>query len=121
MWTIYKKEAGYSGYIPQNEIDKSCFQHGRAYGDFKDLSERIASDKLLGVKAFNIAKNPKYDGYQRGFASVVCKFIDKKTSGGAVKSQIMSKQELLNELHKSIIRKFLLKTIFRVLIWHISN
>ena len=49
-----------------------------AYGDFKDLARRTASDKVLRDKAFNIAKNPKYDGYQRGLASVVYNFFDKK-------------------------------------------
>ena len=48
-----------------------------AYGDFKDLG-RTASDKVLRDKTFNIAKNPKYDGYQRGLASVAYKFFDKK-------------------------------------------
>ena len=52
------------------------------YGDFKDLTRRTASDKILRDKAFNIAKNPKYDGYQCGIASMVYKFFDKKTSGG---------------------------------------
>ena len=50
-----------------------------AYGDFKDLKRRTASDKILRDKAFNIAKNPKYDGYQRGLASMVYKFFDKKS------------------------------------------
>ena len=49
-----------------------------AYGNFKDLTRRTASDKVLRDKAFNIAKNPKYDKYQRGLASMVYKFIDKK-------------------------------------------
>ena len=49
-----------------------------AYGDFKDLTRRTASDKILHDKAFNIAKNPKYNGYQRGLASMVYKFFDKK-------------------------------------------
>ena len=55
------KEIGDSRYIYQNELDKACFQHGMAYGGFKDLNRR--TDKLLPYKAFNIAKNPKYDGY----------------------------------------------------------
>ena len=49
-----------------------------AYGDFKDLAKRTAADKVLRGKAFNIAKDPKYDGYQRGLASMVYKFFDKK-------------------------------------------
>ena len=51
-----------------------------AYGDFKDLTRITASDKILHHKTFNIAKNPKYGGCQRGLASVICKFFDKKYS-----------------------------------------
>ena len=57
-----------------------------AYGDFKDLTRRIASDKVLRDKAINIAKNPKNDGYQKGLASMVYEFFNKKTLGGGVKS-----------------------------------
>ena len=57
-------------------------------------------------KAFSIAKNPKYDGYQRGFDSMIYNFFDKKSSFGSVNSEIMSNQELAEELHKSIIKKF---------------
>ena len=42
-----------------------------AYGDSKDLARRTASDKVLRDKAFNIVKNPKYDGYPRGLASLL--------------------------------------------------
>ena len=65
------KETGDTNYIYKNELDKACFQQDMAYGDFKDLKRWTASDKVLRDKAFNIAKNPKYDGYQRGLASVV--------------------------------------------------
>ena len=65
------KETGDTSYIYKNELDKACFQHDMAYGDFKDLARRTASDKILIDKAFNIAKNPRYDGYQRGLASMV--------------------------------------------------
>ena len=51
-----------------------------AYGNFKDFTRRTASDKILRDKAFNIAKNPKYDGYQRGLASMVYNFFDKKSA-----------------------------------------
>ena len=57
------KETGDSRYIYQNELDKACFQQDLAYGDFKDLTRKTASDKILRDKAFNITKNPKYDGY----------------------------------------------------------
>ena len=61
-----------TSYIYKNELDEACFQH-MACGDFKDIKRRTASDKILRDKAFNIAKNPKYDGYQRGIASMVYK------------------------------------------------
>ena len=76
-----------------------------AYEDFKDLTRKRASDKILCYKAFNIAKNLKYDGYQCGLASIVYNFFDKKASGG-IKNEIMSNKELAEELHKPIIRKF---------------
>ena len=78
------KETGDTNYIYKNEFDKACFQHDMTSGDFKDFTRRIASDNVLRDKAFNIAKNPKYDGYQRGFASVVSKFFHKKIKGGSV-------------------------------------
>ena len=53
------KETGDINYIYKNELDKACFQHNMAYGDFKDLARRTASEKNLKDKAFKIAKNPK--------------------------------------------------------------
>ena len=64
-----------------------------AYGDFKDLPKRTAFDKVLRDEAFNITKNPKYDGFQRGFDSVVYKCFDKRTSGGVAENGNMSNQE----------------------------
>ena len=77
-----------------------------AYGDFKDLTRRTASDKILHNKAFVIAKNAKYDGYQHALASIVYTFFDKKTSGGIVKNENIANKELAQELHKSIIKRF---------------
>ena len=74
-----------------------------AYGDFKDLTRRTGSDKILHYKAFNIAK---YDGYQGGLALMVYKCFDKKTSRGAIKIESMSNKELAEELYKPITRKF---------------
>ena len=68
-----------------------------AYGDFKDSTRRTASEKVLRDTAFNIAKNRKYNGYQMGLASMVHKFFDKKSSGGAFKDEIISKKELAEE------------------------
>ena len=71
------KETGNTSYIYKNVLDKACFQHDMAYGNFKDLARRTASDKVLRNKAFNIAKNPKYDRYQRELASMVTIFLIK--------------------------------------------
>ena len=69
------RETGDSQYIYQNKLDKACFQHDMAYGDFKDLTKRITFDKILRDKAFNIAKNPKYNGYEKGLALIIYKKI----------------------------------------------
>ena len=62
--TLKFKEIGDLRYIYQNELDKVCFQHDVAYGDFKNLNRRTAAYKVLSEKAFNFAKNRKYDGCQ---------------------------------------------------------
>ena len=77
-----------------------------AYGDFKDLARRTASDKVLRDKTFNIAKNPKYDGYQRGIASMIYEFVDKKSIGSGVNIPLEFNEQLTKKLHKPIIRKF---------------
>ena len=82
------KGAGDSRFIYQNELDKACFHHDVAYRDFKDLNRRTFADKVLRDKAFNISKDPKYDGYQRGFASRVYNFFDKKLLVVALKMKI---------------------------------
>ena len=82
------------------------FQHDMAYGDFKDL-KKTASGKALRDKGFNIDKNPKCDGYQRGLASMVYKFFDKKLKGsGIANNEVKQNLQLAEELHKPIIRKF---------------
>ena len=98
------KETGNSRYIYRNEVDKACFQHDMAYGDFKDLAKRTAADEVLRDKAFNIAKDSKYDGYQTGLASMVYKFFGKTTAGCGNKS-MQQNGKLAEELHKAIIRK----------------
>ena len=94
-------------------------QHDMAYGDFKDLEGRTASDKVLRDKAFNIAKNPKWDGYQRGLASMVYKFFLKKSAGSGVNTHVnnehpleLATQKLAEELYKPITRKLKKKTVY---------
>ena len=127
------KETGDTSYLYKNELDQACFQHDMAYGDFKDIKRRTASDKILRDKAFNIAKNPKYDGYQRGLASMVYKFFDKKSTGSGIanndnnnnnndnnNNNIKQNYQLANELHKRIINKFKKRKVysgFRDNIW----
>ena len=106
------KKTGDLRYIYRNELDKACFQHDLADADFKDFKKRTAADKALKDKAFNIAKNPKYDRYQGGLASMVYKFCDKKTKGNGIKlaNQSASKsapqnEQLADELHIPIIKR----------------
>ena len=106
------KQTGDTRYISGNDLDKACFQHDSAYADHKDLINTIKSDKVLRDKAYNIASNPKYDGYQRGLASMVYKFFDKKSMGsGTVEPSSLerivkdSSLILADELHKPVIKK----------------
>ena len=100
------KRTGDTRYIYRNELDIACFQHDSAYADDKDLINRTEADKVLRDKAYDIASNPKYDGYQRGLASMVYKFFDKKSTGSGFKKLKNSSSILSDELHKPIIRKF---------------
>ena len=114
------KRTGDTRYIYRNELDKACFQHDSVYADHKDLIYRTKSDKVLRDKAYYIASNPEYDGYQRGLASMVYKFFDKKSTAEPrslertgrgfkkLKKKTIkpSSSMLADELHKPIIRKF---------------
>ena len=124
------KQSGDMLYIYRNELDKACFQHHSAYADNKDLINRTKSDKVLRDKAYNIASNPEYDGYQRGLASMVYKFFDKKSmgSGTAEPSSLEciardSSLKLSDELHKPVIKKFNKRKVysqFRDNIWGVD-
>ena len=104
-------ETGDLRYIYRNELDKACFQHDMVYGNFKDLKRRTQSDKFLKNKAFEIASNPKYNGYERSLASRVFKFFNKKIEAG-IKNEIKQIKQLANELHKPIIRKFKKRKVY---------
>ena len=103
-------QAGNINFIYRKELDKACFQHDMASGKSKDLIKRTQSDKILKDKAFEIANNPNYNGYQRGLASMVYKFFDKKSAllDKFKESGIINEPnyQLANEPHKPIIRKF---------------
>ena len=104
------KETGDTNYIHKNELDKACFAHDAAYSDSNDLTKLTVADKILKNRAFNIAKDQKYDGYQRGLPSMVYKFFDKKSKGSGAKhvntKLAPQNQQLTEELHKAIIKKF---------------
>ena len=80
-------KTGNTDFIYKNELDKACFQHDMPYGKSKDLLKRTQSDKVLRDKAFKIASDTKYDGYQRGLASMVYKFFDKKSKGSSITNE----------------------------------
>ena len=102
------RETRDKNYIYKNELDKTSFVHDAAYSDSKDLIKRTVADKILKNKAFDIAKDPKYDGCQRGLASMVYKFFDKKSVGSGAKrvntKTTPQNQQLAEELHKPTIR-----------------
>ena len=107
-----------TNFINRNELDKACFQHDMAYGKSRDSAKRTQTDKILRDKAFKITSDPKFDGYQRGLASMVYKFFDKKSSGSGIANE--PNYQLANELHKPIIQKFKKRKVyssFRDNIW----
>ena len=74
------KGTGDTRLLYRNELDKACFKHDAAYTKYKDIENRLISDQKLKNSAYDIASNPKYDGYQRGLASMVHKFFDSKVA-----------------------------------------
>ena len=111
------EQTGDMRYIYRNDLDKACFQHDSAYVDHKDLINRTEADKVLRDKAYNIASNPKYNGYQRGLASMVYKFFDKISMGSGIKkdmtkSTARSSLILADELHKPVIKKFSKRKVY---------
>ena len=111
----------------RNELDKACFKHDAAYAKYKDVENRLISDQKLRNSAYDIASNPKYDGYQRGLASMVYKFfdskvapLDKKTMSG---KGIKNNKVLAEELYKPVIKKFNKRNVysqFRDNIWGVD-
>ena len=91
----------------RNELDKVCFTHDAAYSESKDLAKRTISDKILKDSAYEIARNRNYDGYQRALASILNKFFDKKTGWG-----ISVNEQLAEELHKPVIKKFKRRKVY---------
>ena len=114
-------QTGNTDFIYRNELDKACFQHDMAYGKSKDLTKRTQSDQVLGDKAFKIASDPKYNGYQRGLASMVYKLFDKRSSGSGDDTE--PNYQLANEFRRQIIKQFKTRKVyssFRDNIWGVD-
>ena len=103
------RETGNLKHLYRNELDKACFAHDAAYSDSKDLAKRTISDKILKDRDYEIARNCKYDGYQRALASMVYKFFNKKT-----KSVVSVNEQLAEELHKTVIEKSKKKSLCEI-------
>ena len=91
-------QTGNSDFIYRNKLDKACFQHYMAHGKTKHFAKRTQSDKGLRYKAFKNTSDLKLDGYQRGLASMVYIFFDKKSSESGIANE--PNYKLANELHK---------------------
>ena len=103
-------QTGNTDFIYRNELDKACFQHDMAYGKSKDLTKRTQSDQVLGDKAFKIVSDPKYNGYQRGLASMVYKLFDKRSSGSGDDTE--PNYQLANEFRRQIIKQFKTRKVY---------
>ena len=111
----------------RNELDKACFKHDAAYAKYKDAENRLTLDQKLRNSASDIASNPKYDGYQRGLASMVYKFFDSKVAPLNKKTMsdkgIKNNKILAEELHKPVIKKFPKRKVysqFKDNIWEVD-
>ena len=89
------RETGNLQHLYTNDLEKACFAHDAAYSDSEDLAKRTISDKIVKEKASEIARNPKYYGYQTLLTSMVYRCFDKKTGSG-----VSVNEQLAEELHK---------------------
>ena len=100
------REIGNLKHFYRNELGKACFAHDAAYPNSKDLAKRTISEKILKDRAYEIVRNCEYDGYQRT-ASMVCKFFDKETGSG-----VSVNEQLAEELHKPVTKKFKRREVY---------
>ena len=121
------KRTGDTRLLYRNELDKTCFKHDAAYTKYKDVENRLISDQKFKNRAYDIASNPKYDGYQRGLASIVYKFLDSKVAPLDKKTisvkDIKNNKILAEELHKPVIKKFNKRKVysqFKDNIWRVD-
>ena len=76
------RETGNLKHWYRNELDKDCFAHVIAYSDSKNLTKRTISVKNLKERVYEIARNRKYDEYQRTLVNMVYRLFDKETGSG---------------------------------------
>ena len=107
------KHKGDTCLLYRNELDKACFKHDVAYTKYKDVENRLISDQKLRNSAYDIASNPKYDGYRRGLASIVYKFFDSKVAPE-------NNKILAEELHKPVIKKINKRKVYSDNIWGVD-
>ena len=100
-------ETGDLEHLYRNELDKTFFAHDAAHSDSKDLAKRTISDNILKDRAYEIARNGNYFGYQRALAKMIYKFFDKKTGSG-----VSVNEQLAQELQKPVIKKFMRKKVY---------
>ena len=101
------KQTGNLKHLYRNELDNAYFAHNIAYSDSNDLAKRTISDKVLKDRPYKIAKNHKYDGYQRYLTSIIYNFFDKKTESGANVNK-----KLAEKLHKPVIKKLKRRKVY---------
>ena len=101
------RETGNLKHLYRNELDKACFAHDAAYSDSKDLAKRTISDETLKDRAYEVARNCGFNGYQRALASMVYKVFDKKIGLG-----VSVNEQLAEELHKPVIKKFKRRKVY---------
>ena len=97
------RETGHLKHLYRNEIDKA---HDVAYSDSKDLAKATISDKILKDTAYEIVRTSKYDAYKRALASMVYKIFDKKAG-----SRLSENEQLIEELHKPVIKKLIINSV----------
>ena len=101
---------GKLSHIAKNKLDAACFQHDSTYHKYKDLKRRTRSDVVLKNKAYKIAVDPKYNGYERALASMVCKFFNERSK--KIIGSGMENKQLADELHKPTIRNFKRREVY---------
>ena len=105
---------GRLSHILKNRLDAACFQHNSSYAKYKDRLNRKQSDIVLKNKALKITTDPRFNGYQRGLASMVYKFFNERTKGSGInlKANSLNNEILAEELHKPIMKNFKRRKVY---------